>query len=71
MDASRGNGVPGGLKTGRTTPAGAAAAAVTAVATPPEGRSHAERQHLELMQSEAERGGAAAPSPVPFLRWMA
>ena len=63
-------GVPGGLQTGRVTPVGGAAAAVSAVLTSPEGRNHAEGQHLELGRSEGERGGAAAPSPVPFVRWM-
>jgi hypothetical protein len=63
-------GVPGGLKAGRATPCGRTAGAVTVVLTPPEGRNHAEREHLELGRSEGERGGAAAPSPVPFVRWM-
>jgi hypothetical protein len=63
-------GVPGGLKTGRVTPMGGAADAVSAVLTSPEGRSHEEGQHLVLGRSEGERGGAVAPSPVPFVRWM-
>jgi hypothetical protein len=54
----------------RGIPRGGAAAAVTAAFTPREGRSHEKGQHLVLGTSEGERGGAAAPSPVPF-RWMA
>jgi hypothetical protein len=54
----------------RVTPRGGAAAAVTAVLTPPEGRKHEEGQHVVLGRSEGERGGAEAPSPVPFVRWM-
>jgi hypothetical protein len=64
-------GVPGGPQAGRVTPRGGAAAAVTAALTPLEGRSHEESQLLELGMIEGERGGAAAPSPVPFLRWLA
>jgi hypothetical protein len=56
--------------TGRGIPRGGAAAAVTAVLTPPEGRNHEEGQHLVLGSSEGERGGASAPSPLPF-RWLA
>jgi hypothetical protein len=58
-----------GLETGRETPTGGATAAVTDAHTPPEGRSHAEGQHLELMKTETERGGAGTSSRVP-VRWM-
>src|SRR5262249_7795332 len=71
VDGTRGMGVPGGLSAGRVNPEGGAAAAVTAVLTSPEGRSHEKGQHLVLVRSEGERGGAGAPSPVPSLRWMA
>jgi hypothetical protein len=54
-----------------TTAGGAAEDAVTAVPSPAERRSHAEGQHLELASYEWERGGAAAPSLVPFMRWSA
>jgi len=72
VDASRGI-APSPAQSGREAAGavlkGGTAAAVTAVLTPAEGRHHAEGQHLELVDSEGERGGAVAPSPVPF-RWL-
>ena len=63
-------GAPGGLETGRGTHTDGTAAAVTAVLTPLEGRSHAEGQHLELVVAEGERGDARTSSRIP-IRWMA
>ena len=62
-------GVRRGLQAGRVAPEGGTLAAVTSVLAPPEGRNDAQGQHLVLGKSEGERGGAAAPSPVPF-RWL-
>jgi hypothetical protein len=64
------SGAPGGLEAGRKFFEGETAAAVTVVFDPIERGSHAQRQHVELARSEGERGGAAAPSPVPLMRWM-
>jgi hypothetical protein len=49
--------------------AGGTVDAVTAVPLP-EGRNHEAQQQLELVAPSDGRGGAAAPSAVPRIRWL-